>query len=152
MGQTVDAWRMAWLGAGACAHRWELVSSVPGVSLLLRRYAPNDTYTITKQVITMAPHAALVHAPRLARALLCARLHTPGTVVVCGLGWRRRSKQAASAFCVVQGASLRVDGTLMGINEEATMTGGGLIPEWQRGAFSLIYECEPPFGWPCAPC
>ncbi len=34
----------------AYPRRWELQSSVPGMGLLLRKYAPHDVYTIWKQV------------------------------------------------------------------------------------------------------
>eukprot|EP00798_Chlamydomonas_sp_ICE-L_P012745 gene12745-15994_t len=62
---------------------WELSSSLPGVGMLVRRYAPHDTYTIYKQ-----------------------------------------------------GSQIRVDGTLMGIDKE----GSGMLPEWKRGNFSLLYD------------
>lgn len=74
---------------------WELGSSVPGIGLLLRRYAPHDTYSIWKV-----------------------------------------------------GRCLRVDGTLMGIDESGGGESGGggnggfrgVVPQWKRGHFSLIYD------------
>ena len=66
-----------------CALRWEFCS--PVFAPLLRRFAPSDTYVLTKR-----------------------------------------------------GTSLRVDGTLKGLSEEAA-GGGGFIPRWERGAFSLLF-------------
>lgn len=37
------------------ACRWEIISSVPGISLLLRKFAPHDTYTVWKQVCLAHP-------------------------------------------------------------------------------------------------
>ena len=65
-----------------CALRWEFCS--PVFAPLLRRFAPSDTYVLTKR-----------------------------------------------------GTSLRVDGTLKGLSEEASS--GGIIPRWERGAFSLLF-------------
>jgi hypothetical protein len=62
---------------------WSLGSSVFG--LLLRKYAPNDTYEVWKL-----------------------------------------------------GNCVRVDGTLMGIDDKSK----GLIPEWKRGQFSLLFHGE----------
>ena len=66
-----------------CALRWEFCS--PVFAPLLRRFAPSDTYVLTKR-----------------------------------------------------GTSLRVDGTLKGLSEEAS-GGGGVLPRWERGAFSLLF-------------
>ncbi len=37
---------------------------------------------------------------------------------------------------------MRVDGSLMGVKDHEDMSGGGLLPEWDRGHFSLIYTSE----------
>lgn len=65
-----------------CSLRWEFCS--PVFAPLLRRFAPHDTYELTKR-----------------------------------------------------GTCLRVDGTLKGLSEESTS--GGIIPRWERGAFSLLF-------------
>lgn len=62
---------------------WELGSNFPGLGMLIKRYAPHDTYTL----------------------------------------WKK-------------GATIRVDGTLMGVDRDSK----NIIPEWKRGHFSLIYD------------
>jgi hypothetical protein len=71
------------------ALRWEFCS--PLFAPLLRRFAPHDTYTLTKR-----------------------------------------------------GTSLRVDGTLKGLlqEEEPGAGGGSMLPQWDRGAFSLLFSAS----------
>lgn len=65
--------------------RWEFCS--PVFAPLLRRFAPHDTYTVTKR-----------------------------------------------------GACLRIDGTLKGLIDEHGAEAPSLIPQWDRGAFSLLFD------------
>ena len=67
-----------------CSLRWEFLS--PLFAPLLRRFAPSDTYALTKR-----------------------------------------------------GTCLRVDGSLKGLSGEEEGGGGGLLPRWERGAFSLLF-------------
>jgi hypothetical protein len=71
------------------ALRWEFCS--PLFAPLLRRFAPHDTYTLTKR-----------------------------------------------------GTSLRVDGTLKGLlqDEEGGAGGASVLPQWDRGAFSLLFSAS----------
>lgn len=39
-----------------------------------------------------------------------------------------------------KGCAIRVDGALMGIKEESA----GILPEWKRGHFSLLFDCSTP--------
>ena len=65
--------------------RWEFCS--PVFAPILRRFAPHDTYVVTKR-----------------------------------------------------GACLRVDGTLKGLLDGKDTEGASLIPQWDRGAFSLLFD------------
>jgi hypothetical protein len=42
---------------------------------------------------------------------------------------------------VMQGARMRVDGSLMGLSSDlGPMASGALLPEWVRGHFSLLFD------------
>jgi hypothetical protein len=134
---------------------WRLGSAVPGLGMLLRRYAPADTYTLWKVggglrvgvlwgwgagdagqpnpcALGMAAAGPLARRPLRAPASrfapsphpppFPAPLHTPPPLPLCP------PRQV--------GDRLRVDGTLMGIDNKSL----SLIPEWKRGHFSLIMD------------
>lgn len=45
---------------------------------------------------------------------------------------------AVCAVCLLQGGRIRVDGSLMGIDDHSP----SLVPEWKRGHFSLLYDAS----------
>lgn len=110
--------------------RWELNSSVPGVGLLLSRYAPHDTYTIWKRVrlgaqqVQQGCAAGLPGMPALSFRRAVATFSLFLLLIACV-----RPSPA-------QGSQIRVDGSLMGVRE----AGQSLLPEWKRGHFSLLYN------------
>jgi hypothetical protein len=124
---------------------WRLGSAVPGLGMLLRRYAPADTYTLWKvgqlQALSGLGHdGALRHAKLLQPrpGFLGGCLHAPAraaTPVHHGLPGGCRNRTPCLHPTQV-GDRLRVDGTLMGIDTKSV----SLIPEWKRGHFSLIMD------------
>lgn len=88
--------------------RWELGSPLFG--LLLRRYAPDDTYTIWK---VGGARCSVRCVMQLACLQVCC-----GACLLCGM-LKARPGAPAVLVCTLQvGKRLRVDGTLMGLDDE----------------------------------
>ena len=105
------------------------------LGLLLRRYAPSDTYEVSrpgnKQPCLRAALPLRGHSSFCSFRTAHSALPRLCTAVLSPLHWGWQVWKC--------GTSLRVDGSLTGVNSKST----SLMPEWKHGHFSLLFDGAP---------
>lgn len=88
----------------------------------MRRFAPSDTYDITKARSRLLCSGNAPHSPRFSPPFLLPNHQTIA------------NKSSPNPPPQV-GRNLRIDGTLKGVNTKSNAT----VPEWKRGSYSLLF-------------